>query len=202
MQPRPERWCLAQSLLISNHNLSNLSHFGTGNRWSHTMQQKTLPTPWFELNGALGRIDLSAWISGLAYTLGLALIGPTALANALATASEQVALLLGTYLAFLATVLLIQRHMRLALTATSFGKPVSLVTSGIFQYSRNPIYLAFLVPLATLAVLSPLAATVAITFYVTLMTNTVIRKEERDLETCFGQAFTDYIAATPRWFVF
>ena len=165
------------------------------------MQQKTLPAPWFELNGALGRIDLSAWISGLTYTLGLALIGPTALANAITTTPARVVLLLGTYLAFLATVLIIQRHMRLALTATTFGKPVSLVTSGIFQYSRNPIYLAFLVPLATLAVLSPLASLLAIAFYVTLMTHTVIRKEERELQARFGQTFTNYVANTPRWLV-
>lgn len=144
-------------------------------------------------------IDLSAWLSGLAYGLGIALTGGESIAAALAEGSPFLWLLPASYLAFLLAVLLIQRHMRLSLLASSFGKPANLVTSGIFRLSRNPIYVAFLLPLATIAVLSPLAALAAMAFYVAVMTVTVIRREETQLARLFGEEFMRYMERTPRW---
>ncbi len=111
----------------------------------------TTATPLFELTGRAGRIDLSAWISGLSYGFGLFMAGD-ALASAVANGSSLIWLLPATYALFLLSVLLIQRHMRLSFLASTFGKPQALVISGMFRYSRNPIYVAFLLPLASLAV--------------------------------------------------
>lgn len=157
-------------------------------------------SPLFELRGRAGRIDLSAWISGLSYAAGVTLAAD-GLALRIAEASPLLWFLPACYLAFLLSVLLIQRHMRLSLTASSFGKPQSLVTSGIFRYSRNPIYVAFLLPLASLAVLSLPAAALAISFYVIAMNLTIIRSEERDLAAKFGYEFSTYAAAAPRWII-
>ena len=122
-----------------------------------------------------------------------------ALAATIASGSALLWLLPMAYLAFLLSVLLLQRHMRLSLTASTFGKPQQLVTSGIFRYSRNPIYVAFLLPLASLSVLSLPAAAAAMAFYVLAMNLTIIRSEERDLQQLFGADFTRYKADAPRW---
>lgn len=156
------------------------------------------PRPLFELKGPLGRIDLSAWLSGLSFALGIALAGD-GLAARIVEGSPLLWLLPMSYLGFLLAVLLIQRHMRLALTASSFGKPQRLTTSGLFRYSRNPIYVAFLLPLASIGIASLPAAAIAIAAYMLAMNLTVIRSEERDLTQTFGADFTAYAARTPRW---
>lgn len=155
--------------------------------------------PLFELHGRAGRIDLSAWISGISYSLGVFLAGGGKIASAIASGSSLLWLLPASYVLFLASVLLIQRHMRLSMLASTFGAPRRLVTSGIFKYSRNPIYVAFLIPLASLAVISAAAALAAAAFYILVMNLTIIRTEERDLRQFFGDDFSSYAAATPRW---
>jgi protein-S-isoprenylcysteine O-methyltransferase Ste14 len=159
------------------------------------MHAAALPRPLFELKGRASLVDLSAWISGLSYAAGLALAGPAAIVG-----GKLLALAL-VYAVFLLMVLAIQRHMRLSLAAHTFGSPRQLTTSGIFKFSRNPIYVAFFLPLASLAILSLPAAIAAIGIYVLAMNLTVIRKEERDLAEAFGDAFAAYVAEVPRWVV-
>jgi protein-S-isoprenylcysteine O-methyltransferase Ste14 len=140
-------------------------------------------------------IDLSAWISGASFALGVFLIGPQNFVEA----PLQLVLVIAAYSVFLFTVLMIQRHMRLKTLSTTFGTPQSLTTSGIFRFSRNPIYVAFLLPLASLALFALPAAAIAAAFYVIAMNATVIPKEERDLTRIFGKSFTDYATKTRRW---
>jgi protein-S-isoprenylcysteine O-methyltransferase Ste14 len=151
--------------------------------------------------GLASRIDLSAWISGLSFAAGVGLAGPASIQYAAISGRPVLATVTLAFAAFIATVLVIQRHMRLSLLACTFGTPQRLVTSGIFQYSRNPIYVAFFVPLASLAILSLSAAIAATAIYILAMTQTVIRKEERDLEAAFGAEFTTYMARVPRWLI-
>lgn len=76
----------------------------------------------------------------------------------------------------------------------------NLMTGGIFRFSRNPIYVAFILaqlgialgldaPLALLA--APL--TLAILYF------TVVKKEEAYLTRRFGQDYVDYKLTTRRW---
>jgi protein-S-isoprenylcysteine O-methyltransferase Ste14 len=160
-----------------------------------------LAAPIFELRGAAARIDLGAWISGLSYAAGFALAGPAGIGVAAQNSSEVIPVLILGYATFLAAVLIIQRHMRLSLLACTFGSPQRLVTSGIFGYSRNPIYVAFFIPLASLAILSLSAAIAAIALYILAMNLTVIAKEERELSAAFGTEFGDYLASVPRWLI-
>lgn len=161
-----------------------------------------LPRPLIEPTGTLfGRIDLSAWISGAALASGLALAGPQALARDLEAGGSGLLLVAAAFAAFLASVLLIQRHMRLSLLANTFGDPRRLVTSGIFERSRNPIYVAFFIPLASLAYFSLAAAIAAGGLYVLAMNLTVIRKEERELLAAFGAEYAAYLSRAPRWLV-
>ena len=75
-----------------------------------------------------------------------------------------------------------------------------LITSGVFRFSRNPIYLGDILILAGLilrwdAVLSlPL-----IPVLVWIINNRFIRAEEFRLERAFGDAFLRYMAQTRRW---
>ena len=140
-------------------------------------------------------IDLSAWISGVSFALGAVLAGPSQLLAAV----NQTAFVSASYTMFLVIVVAIQRHMRLKATATTFGTPLKLTTTGIFKFTRNPIYLAFVLPLASLAILSVPASVIAIAFYMAAMTLTVIPREEKNLARIFGQPFADYARKTRRW---
>jgi protein-S-isoprenylcysteine O-methyltransferase Ste14 len=146
-------------------------------------------------------IDPSAWISGVAFAAGVLLAGGEAIGHAIANGSAAFYLVPAAYAAFLVSVLIIQRHMRKSMLASTFGTPQRLTTGGIFKYSRNPIYVAFLVPLAALAAISAWASAASIVLYILLMNRLVISKEERELSAVFGAAYLDYMARTPRWLV-
>ena len=152
--------------------------------------------PLFELKGRWARIELSAYVAGFTYLIGLLLVGEQRL---MVAPAPSVAIVVACFVAFLVSVVVIQGRMGFAPSANTFGKPKHLVTEGIFQYSRNPIFAAFLLPLMSLALLSLLAAIIATTVYMVVMTLTVLRSEERDLLKLFGQTYLDYAAKVPRW---
>lgn len=153
----------------------------------------------FDLTSTVANACPSSWFSWTCYwsVVGLSLT-PSMQHEILAGGTALWVLLAGVGV-FFASVVAIQRHMRLALSATSYGTPSRLVTSGPFRYSRNPIYVAFLVPLASLAYLSPIAAAAATIAYLLVMTRVVIRAEEKVLEAQFGSQFLDYKKTAPRW---
>ena len=144
-------------------------------------------------------IDPSAWISGISYFTGCVVAGGTNILGAMLNSFWAMILLPLSYVAFIASVMLIQRHMKKSLRASTFGTPQELVTSGIFAWSRNPIYAAFFMPLAALATLSFTASAIAIFIYVILMEIFVIRPEEAELSQIFGQDFASWKAVTRRW---
>lgn len=147
------------------------------------------------------RIDLSSWISWACYSAGIYMAANPA-AEALASGGPA-AYVLGLAVAvFFVATALIQQHMHLSLRAGTFGHPKKLVTDGVFGYSRNPIYVAFLVPLASLGVLSATAAFFAIAAYLVAMTQFVIIPEERVLTAEFGKGYAHYRAHVPRWLGF
>lgn len=147
----------------------------------------------------LSGIDRSAWVSWSAYTFTFALAtGPATTLDILSGRPVAWVLLAGVVL-FFVIILPIQRHMRLSLTANTYGTPRHLVVSGPFRVSRNPIYVAFLVPLASLAWLSWPAALAGMAIYLVAMTYYVIAREEEVLEREFGAEYLDYRARTPRW---
>lgn len=77
----------------------------------------------------------------------------------------------------------------------------TLVTRGIYTYSRNPMYLGFVLLLAScmLWAASPLMAFYIMAF-VWFLTRYQIEPEERILRYRFGQAYQDYLHRVPRWF--
>lgn len=76
----------------------------------------------------------------------------------------------------------------------------SLVNTGIFRVSRNPMYLALLLALAGWAVfLGNLYSLVMTVVFVAYMNRFQIQPEERVLEAVFGDAFTEYRQQVRRW---
>lgn len=152
-------------------------------------------------SNTLAGIDLSSWLSWVSYGIGFALaikLAP-AMVDDVLKGGLGAGLLAGTVVAFFAAILVIQRHMSISLRNTSFGQPQKLVDGGIFAYSRNPMYLAFLMPIAALAYYSPPAALAAGAIYVLSMNRWVISVEEQILAASFGDSFRRYCQATPRW---
>jgi protein-S-isoprenylcysteine O-methyltransferase Ste14 len=147
-------------------------------------------------------IDPSAWMSGLSFGLGCLICGWDRLSVEILERGPGLYLIPACYAAFLIAVLLMQRQMQKSMLASSFGMPHHLVTSGPFRYSRNPIYVAFFLPIASLASVSVLASMVAALVYVVTMNRFVIIREERELQAIFGEEFRRYAERTPRWLVY
>lgn len=85
-------------------------------------------------------------------------------------------------------------------TLDPHGKVSALVTDGIYRFSRNPIYLGFLLmligfPLNSGNYWGSLLAPV----FVLSMNSLVIEKEEAYLEKKFGDVYTSYKSWVRRW---
>ncbi len=161
----------------------------------------TYDEPIFELKGRWNTIDLSAWISGACFACGIWMAGFSDVEAELMRGGFGTFIMAASIAVFFGVILMVQRHMKFALLAQSYGTPKRLVTDGVFKYSRNPIYVAFLLPLASIAAFSAMASIAAIDLYILVMTLTVIRKEERDLAATFGKDFLQYTKNVPRWLV-
>jgi protein-S-isoprenylcysteine O-methyltransferase Ste14 len=76
----------------------------------------------------------------------------------------------------------------------------TIVSSGIYRYTRNPMYvgLALLLAAGTIA-LENLAAFVAVPLFVGYLTAYQIRPEERLLFEKFGTPYADYAMKVRRW---
>jgi len=76
----------------------------------------------------------------------------------------------------------------------------SLVSTGIYGFSRNPMYLGFLLILvAWAAFLANILTLVPVVAFVAYMTRFQITPEERALEAKFGTEFTAYKRRVRSW---
>lgn len=148
-------------------------------------------------------IHLSAIIAWACYAAGIMVaitLTPAALAD-IANLGPATCMQAVSIAGFIAAVALIQHRMGIALAASQTVTPGRLCTSGLFRHTRNPIYLAFLLPLTAIAHYSPLAAALSIALYLVATTRFVIANEERALAMTFGADYEAYRAKTPRWLI-
>ncbi|MEO9530584.1 isoprenylcysteine carboxylmethyltransferase family protein [Roseibium sp.] len=79
-------------------------------------------------------------------------------------------------------------------------RATTLVSGGIYRFSRNPMYLGLACLLMALALcLGTLTAVVIVPGFVWYMTEFQIRPEEDSLRKRFGDAYDDYRAQVRRW---
>ncbi len=76
----------------------------------------------------------------------------------------------------------------------------ALVSSGVYRYSRNPMYVGFALVLAAWAVfLASAWALLGVPFFVAYMNRFQIAPEEQALGEIFGEEFTAYMQRVRRW---
>ena len=76
----------------------------------------------------------------------------------------------------------------------------SLITTGVFRITRNPMYLGFALILLGIAILlGSLTPYVVILVFAIFIDAVFIKYEEKKLESTFGQAWLDYRKKVRRW---
>jgi protein-S-isoprenylcysteine O-methyltransferase Ste14 len=82
----------------------------------------------------------------------------------------------------------------------TFDDPDVLVTEGLFRFSRNPMYLGFVLFLAGAAIyFGTLASFIVAVAFAVITDRWYIRFEEQAMRRKFGAAYAAYAASVRRW---
>lgn len=85
-------------------------------------------------------------------------------------------------------------------TLRPHGKPSKLVTYGPYRFSRNPIYLGFLmISIGTVLLFANVLAFAGPLIFFVFISTFVIPIEERMLTKTFGKSYTSYNKKIRRW---
>ena len=85
-------------------------------------------------------------------------------------------------------------------TIIPFHESSALITSGIYRFSRNPIYLSMVVLLCGLAIaLGTLSPWIVPPIFMGIISKLFIEKEEAMLAEAFGNDYRDYCQQVRRW---
>lgn len=141
-------------------------------------------------------VALFLFISGLMWFLSDMWL--VVIPHSLSLLMLSLCLVLGAFIG-LAGVYSFKRH-KTTVNPIMLEKTTSLVTSGIYRYTRNPMYLGLLLWLLAFAVyLSSLVALIGPVLFVLYMNEFQIKPEESVLSAKFGQEFTRYTQEVRRW---
>ena len=149
------------------------------------MKAKIPPPVWLLVFGAM------MWFvakSAFAYTVGIPYSG-------------AIALVIGFAGIFCAGAGL--REFSKASTTTNPLKPEeasTLVTSGVYKTTRNPMYVGLFIILTGWAVwLGSVSNLLLLIVFASVMTEMQIKPEEKALQELFGRAYDDYCRQVRRW---
>lgn len=82
----------------------------------------------------------------------------------------------------------------------TFDDPDVLITDGIFRYSRNPMYVGFVVALLGIAVvLGKVSPFLVVAGFVVITDRWYIAFEEAVMAETFGERYVEYRRQTRRW---
>ena len=150
-----------------------------------TLELKVPPPAFALFTGALMR--LAAWAMP-----GFGLVLPARVPFAIGLAGVGVLTALSGALAF--------RRARTTLNPMKPDTTSSLVASGVFAFTRNPMYLGLLLGLTGWAIfLSNALPFIFLPAFVFYMSRFQIVPEERTLASLFGREFAAYKARVRRW---
>ena len=86
-------------------------------------------------------------------------------------------------------------------TIKLYEQSSTLVTTGVFKYSRNPMYLGFVsILLGITIMMGALTPFFVVPFFAVFVDRYCIRIEEKMLKEKFGDEWENYKAKTRRWF--
>tara|TARA_B100001559_G_C16360692_1_gene557248 strand:- start:173 stop:619 length:447 start_codon:yes stop_codon:yes gene_type:complete len=92
------------------------------------------------------------------------------------------------------------RNKKTTINPIKIEKASSLVTNGIFKYSRNPMYFGMVLILISIGIkFNPYGGAVVVGFFVYFMTYFQILPEEKAMLKLFGEDFIKYKNKTRRW---
>lgn len=148
---------------------------------------------WETAEAVLGMGLVLSLILGYIYPLSLSVWLP----RAVSISAGIVLLLVGFWV-----IAITRRQFHLANQPTDPGHPTTqLITTGIFAWSRNPLYLAGgVIFLGLGAVLNSLWMVIALVPTMIALHLILITPEERYLEAKFGDAYRQYTHSVHRWF--
>lgn len=86
-----------------------------------------------------------------------------------------------------------------AAACLSFARCDGLCTGGVYRFSRNPMYVAYPLCFAGMALLTRSAALMALTLAFQISARWIVRAEERECARRFGDSYARYAAAARRW---
>jgi len=98
------------------------------------------------------------------------------------------------------TVIADQQFKRARTPVNPFASPSSLVTRGVFSFTRNPMYLGMVAALVGVAVVLGTLTPLGVPFlYAWIIWQQFIRMEEVTLLHRFGQPYSTYAERVRRW---
>ena len=81
-----------------------------------------------------------------------------------------------------------------------FTESTALVTTGVFAYSRNPMYTGMVLTLAgTALIMNGWSPWLVVVLFTAIIRGFFIRTEEKLMEQTFGEAYVDYRNRVRRW---
>lgn len=112
----------------------------------------------------------------------------------------QILGLILTFIGFLLGIGAFLEFRKARTTLDAHGSSKQVVTSGVYRFTRNPVYLGFLLMVVGLPLNSGLYWGIVLApFYVLTMNRLVIEREEAYLEKKFGKIYTGYTSQVRRW---
>jgi protein-S-isoprenylcysteine O-methyltransferase Ste14 len=142
---------------------------------------------------------LLVWLVMAGAMLGVARSAPT-LSVTLAGSAVIALALVGLGWGLAVAGVLAFRDKRTTVNPLTPSASASVVSSGVYRVSRNPMYLGLLLALAGWAVyLSNAGAALLLPAFVAYMTQYQIKPEERALLAKFGSEFAHYTSRVRRW---
>lgn len=161
------------------------------------MHESASPLAWLELKLPPPLVGLGVALL-MASAAWLAPAWPLPLPPALRLAVAALLIVAGLAIELLG--LLAFRAHRTTVNPLRPQRSAALVTSGIYRFTRNPMYVGMgLLLLAWAVWLSSLAALPGPLVFVAYITRWQIRPEERVLQRIFGDDYTRYRARVRRW---
>ncbi len=137
-------------------------------------------------------IIFGAGMAAIAYAI------PTPLTIPVNTAVAIVLAVMGALVA-LAGVVAFRRH-KTTVNPLSPEQSTSLVATGVYRFSRNPMYLGFLLVLIGWCIyLASWTSALMLPAFIAYMNRFQIQPEERALANKFGLQFSSYSSSVRRW---